>query len=238
MRYPLAPSGSGSTEDIGAGGGGGDCSVGAIGLGSQAHCQELGVTRNTVRRYLGAGGWVPYRQPQRAAALAGHEAWLRSQFLHHRGNCDVVRQQLLWELGIEASQSPRCPRSPVRGPRGNSGDGIRWVQKFIGSSGYPGLYVTHDPIWMRLGLTAWGCKCQRTQARAIYQAPQGGHAVAQIRGRWLPIQSRKGGSARSLRRTRPLVPDRCRCPQQVLKLHHFPAELGTRECLVRSAGSS
>ena len=212
--------------------------LGQSGWGAKRIAKALGIARNTVRRYLNAGGPVAYRQPQRASVLGGHDAWLRERFLQHRGNCDVVRQQLLWELGIEASQSPRCPRSPVRGPRGNSGDGIRWVQKFIGSSGYPGLYVTHDPIWMRLGLTAWGCKCQRTQARAIYQAPQGGHAVAQIRGRWLPIQSRKGGSARSLRRTRPLVPDRCRCPQQVLKLHHFPAELGTRECLVRSAGSS
>lgn len=31
------------------------------------------------------------------------QTWLRSRFLQHRGNCDVVRQQLKREVGIEAS---------------------------------------------------------------------------------------------------------------------------------------
>lgn len=35
--------------------------------------------------------------------LAGQEDWLRERFLQHRGNCDVVRQQLAKELGIEVS---------------------------------------------------------------------------------------------------------------------------------------
>ncbi len=46
---------------------------------------------------------MPYRQPQRDSMLGGHEAWLRERFLQHRGNCDVVRQQLSKELGIETS---------------------------------------------------------------------------------------------------------------------------------------
>ncbi|PKO52233.1 MAG: IS21 family transposase, partial [Betaproteobacteria bacterium HGW-Betaproteobacteria-21] len=52
---------------------------------------------------LNAGGPVPYQQPQRASVLGGHETWLRERFLQHRGNCDVVRQQLSKELGIETS---------------------------------------------------------------------------------------------------------------------------------------
>lgn len=77
--------------------------LGELGWGSKRIAKELGVARNTVRRYLAAGGWVAYRQPERAGVLAGQEAWLRSRFLQHRGNCDVVRQQLKGEFGIEAS---------------------------------------------------------------------------------------------------------------------------------------
>lgn len=77
--------------------------LGKLGWGSKRIARELGVARNTVRRYLATGGWAPYRQPERTSILAGHEAWLRERFLQHRGNCDVVRQQLQRELGIEAS---------------------------------------------------------------------------------------------------------------------------------------
>lgn len=77
--------------------------LGQLGWGSKRIAKELGVARNTVRRYVAAGGWVPYQQPERASVLAGHEAWLRERFLQHRGNCDVVRQQLAKELGIEVS---------------------------------------------------------------------------------------------------------------------------------------
>ncbi len=77
--------------------------LGQSGWGAKRIARTLGIARNTVRRYLNAGGPVPYRQRQRASALGGHEAWLRERFLQHRGNCDVVRQQLSKELGIEAS---------------------------------------------------------------------------------------------------------------------------------------
>ena len=74
-----------------------------LGWGARRIAAELSVARNTVRRYLAAGGPVAYRQPQRASVLGEHEAWLRERFLQHRGNCDVVRQQLSKELGIETS---------------------------------------------------------------------------------------------------------------------------------------
>ena len=74
-----------------------------MGWGAKRIARELGVARNTVRRYLEAGGWVPYQQPARASLLAGREDWLRERFLQHRGNCDVVRQQLARELGVTAS---------------------------------------------------------------------------------------------------------------------------------------
>ena len=77
--------------------------LGQSGWGAKRIARTLGIARNTVRRYLNAGGPVPYRQPQRDSVLGGHEAWLRERFLQHRGNCDVVRQQLSKELGIDTS---------------------------------------------------------------------------------------------------------------------------------------
>ena len=77
--------------------------LGQSGWGTKRIARTLGIARNTVRRYLNAGGPVPYRQPQRDSVLGGHEGWLRECFLQHRGNCDVVRQQLSKELGIDTS---------------------------------------------------------------------------------------------------------------------------------------
>ena len=77
--------------------------LGQSGWGAKRIARTLGIARNTVRRYLAAGGPVAYRQPQRSSVLDGHAAWLRERFLQHRGNCDVVRQQLSRELGIETS---------------------------------------------------------------------------------------------------------------------------------------
>lgn len=52
-----------------------------LGWGRKRIARELGIARNTVRRYLDAGGPLPYRTPQRASILHGHEAWLRERFL-------------------------------------------------------------------------------------------------------------------------------------------------------------
>src|SRR3546814_4584174 len=57
----------------------------------------------TVRRYLAGGGWVSYQAPRRAKALDGLEGWLAERFRRHRGNADVVRQDLEREHGIVVS---------------------------------------------------------------------------------------------------------------------------------------
>lgn len=77
--------------------------LGKLGWGAKRIAKELGVARNTVRRYLAAGEPIAYRQPGRTSVLSGHAAWLRERFLQHRGNCDVVRQILETELGIGTS---------------------------------------------------------------------------------------------------------------------------------------
>ena len=74
-----------------------------LGWGSKRIAGELACSRNTVRRYLGAGGWAAIRPPQRKRRLDGLEEWLAQRFRQHRGNCDVVRQDLLREHGLTVS---------------------------------------------------------------------------------------------------------------------------------------
>lgn len=74
-----------------------------LGWGAKRISRELGISRNTVRDYIAAGGWMPYRQPRRKKALDGQEAWLRERLRRHRGNADVIRQELAAEKGIIVS---------------------------------------------------------------------------------------------------------------------------------------
>lgn len=75
----------------------------SLGWGAKRIAAELGCARNTVRRYLRQGGWQPYQAPERACRLQGLQEWLAQRFEQHRGNADVVRQDLLREHGIEVS---------------------------------------------------------------------------------------------------------------------------------------
>ena len=49
-----------------------------LGWGAKRIAQELGISRNTVKDYIAAGGWAPYQQPERKKALDGLEEWLSS----------------------------------------------------------------------------------------------------------------------------------------------------------------
>ena len=75
----------------------------ALGWGSRRIARELGLSRGTVKRYIEAGGWQPFKRPRRSKALDGLDDWLRERFRRHRGNADVVRQELQSEKGIVAS---------------------------------------------------------------------------------------------------------------------------------------
>jgi transposase len=75
----------------------------ALGWGAKRIAAELGCSRNTARRYLRQGGWAPPRAPERRGALDGLGAWLGERLRRHRGNADVVRQELLAEHGLALS---------------------------------------------------------------------------------------------------------------------------------------
>ena len=74
-----------------------------LGWGSKRIAAQLGCSRNTVKRYLRLGGWPGSKRVHRPGKLAGLEAWLAERFERHRGNADVIRQELCAEHGIELS---------------------------------------------------------------------------------------------------------------------------------------
>ena len=79
-----------------------------------------------MRRYLAAGGWTPYRTPERAAALDGLGEWLAERFRRHRGNADVVRQDLARERGVAGEPAHRRARGGAAAAGaggGGAGDG-------------------------------------------------------------------------------------------------------------------
>ena len=75
----------------------------SLGWGIKRIARELGCSHMTVRRYVSAGGWVPYRGVGRPRTLAGLEDWIAERFRRHGGNADVVRQELAVEKGVTLS---------------------------------------------------------------------------------------------------------------------------------------
>lgn len=65
--------------------------------------RELGVSKNTVKRYLRLGEWVPYSGAKRKKTLHAVLPWIEKQFYQHAGNAEVLRQELLKEHGIDVS---------------------------------------------------------------------------------------------------------------------------------------
>jgi transposase len=75
----------------------------ACGWGVKRIARHLGCSHHTVKAYVAARGVKPFKSPGRRRLLDGHGEWLRERFVRHRGNADVVRQDLLAELGVAVS---------------------------------------------------------------------------------------------------------------------------------------
>jgi Homeodomain-like domain len=75
----------------------------SLGWGAKRIAKELGCSRNTVRRYVRGGGYMAYRTPQRAGQLEGLKEWIAVRYVQHRGNADVVRQDLQRERRVVVS---------------------------------------------------------------------------------------------------------------------------------------
>lgn len=73
------------------------------GWGAKRIAAELGCARNTVRRYIRQGGYQPYAGGGREKALDAHTDWVRTSYETHRGNAEVVRQELVREHKVAVS---------------------------------------------------------------------------------------------------------------------------------------
>lgn len=71
----------------------------SFGWGSKRISKELGISRGTVKKYLRKGEWQPPSQ-RKSRKLAHLDDWLKNSYEKHRGNADVVRQELIQEHGI------------------------------------------------------------------------------------------------------------------------------------------
>ncbi len=74
-----------------------------LGWGIKRIARELDCSPHTVRQYLRHGGWRLGRYPMRRRVLSGLEDWLAASFRQHRGNADVVRQELQRVHGVAVS---------------------------------------------------------------------------------------------------------------------------------------
>ena len=74
------------------------------GWGLKRIARQLGCSHHTVKDYVATGGVKPFKSPERPKLLDGLEGWLRERFIRHRGNADVVRQDLLAEKGVAVSR--------------------------------------------------------------------------------------------------------------------------------------
>lgn len=74
-----------------------------LGWGAKRIAAELGCSKNTVKRWLGLGGWRRCAGASRSRKLDGLEEWISERFRRHGGNADVVRQELAAEKGLVVS---------------------------------------------------------------------------------------------------------------------------------------
>src|SRR3954470_23309058 len=72
----------------------------ACAWGVKRIARQLGCSHHTVKDYVAAGGVKPFKSPERPKRLDGLEGWLRERLIWHRGNADVVRQDLLADTGV------------------------------------------------------------------------------------------------------------------------------------------
>jgi transposase len=73
------------------------------GWGKRRIAKELGISPNTVKHYRRKGKWLPYEVPKRTRKLEELGGWIEEMFFLHRGNAEVVRQELLRQHHIQAN---------------------------------------------------------------------------------------------------------------------------------------
>ena len=74
----------------------------SCGWGHKKISKELGISRGTVKKYINCNGVLPNAKP-RSKKLDDLDEWLAERYQQHRGNADVIRQELLTDHSISVS---------------------------------------------------------------------------------------------------------------------------------------
>ena len=74
-----------------------------LGWGLRRIAREFGCSKNTVKRYVAVDGWTAYSRRTGGGKLEDQAAWLKARFFQHRGNAEVVQQDLLRERSVDVS---------------------------------------------------------------------------------------------------------------------------------------
>jgi transposase len=72
------------------------------GWGKRRIAKELGISPNTVKHYRRQGKWIPYNIPKRIKRLEALDVWLEEMFILHKGNAEVIRQELVRQHNVQA----------------------------------------------------------------------------------------------------------------------------------------
>lgn len=73
------------------------------GWGKRRIAKELGISPNTVKRYRQQGKWLPYNLAKRIKRLEALDVWLEEMFYLHKGNAEVIRQELVRQHNMQAN---------------------------------------------------------------------------------------------------------------------------------------
>ena len=74
----------------------------SCGWGTKRIASELGISRRIVKKYIRLGKWKPPAK-RISKKLIGLDEWLQACYEKHKGNADVVRQELITEHNIHVS---------------------------------------------------------------------------------------------------------------------------------------
>ena len=73
------------------------------GWGKRRIARELGISPNTVKHYRRQRKWLPYNIPKRIKKLEALDVWLEEMFNLHKGNAEVIRQELARQHNMQAN---------------------------------------------------------------------------------------------------------------------------------------
>jgi transposase len=132
------------------------------GWGAKRIGRELGMSKNTVRRYLRAGDWQPYGRPRRKKLLDKQLQWAADQYEKHHGNADVVRQELQREFGLRVSlRTVERAVAPIRRQmRASAAATVRFEtqpgKQMQGDFGQTKVLIGGEAVWVHLCVLTLG----------------------------------------------------------------------------------